>query len=115
MSADQPVWVSITGLKLRRAVDAPVFWFHAIRCMVLARQSPDNLSADTRSLDGIHYTLSAWRTPSGMRAFVQTDLHVKAMTVFPRIATGKVLSFTAAALPDWSEVPELLVRSGRDV
>jgi len=108
-------WVSITGLKLRHPLHAPVFWMHAVRCMILARQTPGNLGADTRTIENVHYTVSAWESPASMRAFIKAPLHIKAMEVYPRIATGKVLSLMSHELPEWSDVPDLLERSGRIV
>jgi hypothetical protein len=115
MAQTDGMWVSVTGLTVRRTVDVPVFWFHAVRCMVEARQSPGNLGADTRTIDNVHYTVSLWADPADMRAFVHSDVHVKAMTVFPRIAAGKVLSGLMPTVPDWTDVPALLARSGREV
>jgi hypothetical protein len=59
---DTEVYVSITGLELRRLWHYPTFMFHAVRSMGQARSAPGNLGADARTIDGIHHTLSIGAT-----------------------------------------------------
>jgi hypothetical protein len=107
--------VSITGLRLRRPWHAPVFWWHAIRAMAQARAAAGNLSAEARTIAGVHHTVSVWQNRASMLAYLRSGAHVQAMRRFPRIATGRVAGFAAPAAPDWAVVPALLRDRGRTV
>ena len=109
------VYVSITGLELKRFWHAPVFWVHATRSMAQARAAAGNISADARTIDGVHHTLSVWTDRAAMRAFMTAGHHAAAMRAFPRIAKGKTLGFSATESPDWPEVHRLWRERGCDV
>lgn len=109
------VYVSITGLRLRRIWHAPVFWSHATRSLGQAKAAPGNISARARTIDGVHHTLSVWTDRAAMMAYLASGAHLKAMRLFPRIATGKTCGFTTDRVPDWSEVPAIWRERGRDV
>ena len=111
----QEVHVSITGLRVRRAWHVPVFWLHAVRSMAQARSAPGNISAEARTIHGVHHTLSVWTDVQAMRAYLASGPHLGAMRLFPRIATGKVVGFAARAAPDWSDVPAIWAQQGRTV
>lgn len=107
--------VSITGLRLRHAGLAPVFWWHAVSSMAQARAAEGNLSAQARRIDGVHHTVSVWRDREAMLAYLRSGPHLRAMRLFPRIATGRVAGFVAATAPDWGSVPAILQARGRAV
>jgi hypothetical protein len=109
------MYVSITGLELKGVWHAPCFWWHAIRSMQQARAADGNLYADTRTINGVHHTLSVWRDEQAMRAYLISGPHRKAMRAFHSIATGKTLGFTADQRPDWTEVHDLWQTKGRAV
>lgn len=111
----QDVYVSITGLRVRRVWHIPSFWSHAMASMVQARRAPSNISAEARSIDGVHHTLSVWTDRQAMRAYLTTGPHLDAMRRFPRIATGKVVGYLAPQAPDWSEVHAIWLDRGREV
>lgn len=106
--------VAITGLRLKSRWRVPQFWWHAVRSMIAARQAPGNLSAEARTIDGVHYTLSVWTDRAAMRAFLVSRPHLQAMRAFPGFATGKTVSFEAATAPDFEAVPDILNRLGRE-
>ena len=109
------VHVSITGLQLRRIWHAPSFWLHASRAMVQARSAPGNISAEARSIDGVHHTLSVLTDREAMRAYLTAGAHLEAMRRFPSLATGRVVGYTTHEVPDWSDVPAIWVARGRVV
>ena len=109
------VYVSITGLQVRRARDLPSFWSHAVRAMAQARSAPGNISADTRTINDVHHTLSAWTDDAAMRAYLAAGPHLEAMRLFPTIATGKVVGYLTRGIPDWSEVHAIWIEHGRVV
>ncbi|MDG1130144.1 MAG: hypothetical protein P8N68_13690 [Paracoccaceae bacterium] len=111
----QDVYVSITGLQVRRVWHIPSFWSHAIRSMVQARKAPGNISADARTINGVHHTLSVWTDQDAMRAYLTAGPHLEAMRLFPSIATGKVVGYLAQQAPDWSEVHAIWRERGRVV
>ena len=109
------VYVSVTGLRLKSGWQAPRFWWHAVRSMAQARRAAGNLLAETRTVDGVHHTLSAWKSDADMRAYLVTGPHREAMAVFPRIAAGRVHGFWSAEVPGWEEALRLWQAQGREV
>lgn len=107
------LWISITGLELRSALYAPRFWYHAIRSMQQAQAAPGNRSAEARSLNGVHHTLSVWQDEAAMRAYLTAGAHGRAMAAFRSMATGKTIGYAAETAPDWAEVPEIWRSRGR--
>ncbi|WP_246831285.1 DUF3291 domain-containing protein [Pseudotabrizicola formosa] len=83
--------------------------------MVQVRKAPGNISADARTINGVHHTLSVWTDKDAMRAYLTADAHLEAMRLFPRIATGKVVGYPAQHAPDWSEVHAIWLERGRAV
>jgi hypothetical protein len=59
----QDVYVSTTGLQVRNA--------------------PGDISADARTLKGVHHTLSVWTDRQAMRACPTTGPHLEAMRPSP--------------------------------
>jgi quinol monooxygenase YgiN len=110
-----PVHVSITGLRVRGLRHQPSFWVHAVRSLRQARAAPGNISAEARTIAGVHHTLSVWTDEAAMRAYLRAGAHLQAMRRFPAIATGKVVGFAAERAPDWADVPGLWRDRGRVV
>jgi quinol monooxygenase YgiN len=106
------VYVSITGLRIRRPWHAPQFWFHAIRSMAQARSAPGNILAETRRVNGVHHTLSVWTDRDAMLAYLASGAHLRAMRLFRRIATGRTYGFTTRDVPPWSQVPAIWAEKG---
>jgi quinol monooxygenase YgiN len=95
------VYVSVTGLRLKSRRHIFRFWWHAIRSMAQARSAAGNLKAETRTIRGIHHTLSVWIDEQAMRAYLVSGAHRDAMKAFRAIATGRTLGFTTNQPPDW--------------
>lgn len=106
------VYVSITGLKLKRQIYFFSFWWHAVRSMMQAKSAEGNLRADARTINGVQHTLSVWKDEQAMRKFLITGPHLKAMRAFSRIASGKTFGFSTYQVPEWSEVHRLWVIKG---
>ncbi len=109
------VYVSITGLQVRRVWHIPFFWSHAIKAMAQARNADGNISADARTVNGVHHTLSVWTDRDAMLAYLSAGPHLEAMRRFPSIATGKVVGYLSKQAPDWSEVHGIWLERGRVV
>ena len=109
------VYVSVTGLRIRRPWHAPRFWWHAIRSMVQARQAPGNLRAETRTIEGVHHTLSVWTSDVEMRAFLVAGNHRKAMAAFRAIGSGRTHGFWWEGPIDWQTALRRWRIDGRDV
>jgi hypothetical protein len=108
-------YISITGLRLNSMFHAPRFWWHAVRSMMQSQAAPGNISAETRTINGVHHTLTVWESKEAMRAYLVAGAHLKAMKSFKAIATGKVLGFEAEHAPHWDEVHGLWKTKGREV
>ena len=111
----QEVYVSITGLQVRRLWDLPSFWYHAMRSMAQARSAPGNIKAEARTINNVHHTLSVWTDRAAMTAYLTAGSHLEAMRLFPRIATGKVVGYSATEIPGWSQVHAIWAERGRIV
>jgi hypothetical protein len=109
------LYVSITGLRLRHWAFAPRFWWHAIGAMMQARAAKGNLFAQARTINGMHHTVSVWQDRDAMLRYLRSGAHLRAMRVFPKIATGAVAGFYAPHAPAWADVPALLRDQGRGV
>ena len=101
------VYVSITGLQVKRFWHYPKFWKLAQASMVQANAADGCLSAEARTINGIHHTRSAWTNESAMRAFRHSGAHLEAMKAFRSIATGKTYGSFMTEMPDWHTVHEL--------
>lgn len=113
---DKPrVYVSITGLTLKHPRHRLRFWWHAVRSMTQARSAEGNISAETRTINGVHHTLSVWRDEASMRAYLVKGAHLRAMKVFRSIATGKTVGFATEDPPGWDAVHDLWKTQGREV
>lgn len=86
-----------------------------MKSMVQARNAPGNISANARTINGVHHTLSVWTDKDAMRAYLTVGPHLAAMRLFPSIATGKVVGYFAKQGPDWSEVHAIWLERGRVV
>ena len=102
------MYVSVTALKTNGFLSAIRFWLLAIPTFRQAKSSKGVLFCEVKTVDGFHHTLTAWETKKDMSQFVSSPLHLKAMKVFPKIATGSTIGFEADETPSWSEALEVL-------
>lgn len=109
------MYISVTGLRVRRFWHLPLFWRHAVPSMAAAKGAPGNIMADGRTVDGVHHTLSAWEAKSDMLAYLRSPAHSKAIRRFPGFATGRVHGFEADAVPGWDDALKAWHDLGRDV
>ena len=109
------VYVSITGLKLKSARHAPAFWWHAIQSMRQAQSAPGLISADSRRINGVHHTLTVWKSEAAMRTYLGASAHLAAMKAFHGIATGRTIGFLDEAAPHWNEVHGIWQSRGKEV
>lgn len=114
LAENEQVFVSITGLRVKSWLFYPQFFWLAGAAMNQARQAPGLIDADTRTINGVHHTLSVWENETAMRAYLSAGAHLQAMRAFRSIASGKTVGFTTAHPPDWSEVHDIWVREGRE-
>ena len=101
------VYVSITGLRLKSMRHAPRFWWHAVRSMQQAKRAPGNILAETRTIGGVHHTLSVWESEAAMRRYLGAGAHLQAMRVFAYVASGSTLGYATDDPPDWSRVHDI--------
>ena len=109
------VYVSITGLKLKKFYYAPVFWRYAGGAMSQAKKANGCLSADAATIDGIHHTRSVWTSRKEMLVYLTAGAHLKSMKIHKRIATGRVYGFETNTIPDWEAAHRLWLEKGRHV
>ena len=92
-------YVAITGFRLRSILDAPQFWWHAIRSATQARHAPGILSVDVFAVGDIKHTLTVWQSQEAMQTYVRSGAHLKAMQSFRKFDGAKVYSFEADQAP----------------
>jgi len=112
---DRKIYVSTTGLKLKSFIHAPRFWRHAIASMKQARGAEGCLSAQARTINGIHHTLTTWTSKRHMRAYLSAGAHRKAMRIYRSIAEGKVHGCEAEQAPNLESVHEIWQKDARPV
>ena len=108
-------YVSITGLQLKRVWHAPTFWRHAAASMAQAKAAQGCLSADARTINGVHHTLTVWTSREAMQRYLSDGAHLNAMKAFKSFATGKVYGFEGEEVPEWHMVHRLWHDNGRQV
>ena len=101
------VYVSITGLRLKRPWHIFRSYRHAVPSFRQARSAKGNLQAEVKTINGIHHTLTVWDTAESMRDFIYSGAHLKAIQAFGRIATGKTFGFETDQIPEWEAVHRL--------
>ena len=109
------VYVSITELRLSRFWHAPKFWKLAFAAMAQARSAEGCLSADARTIQGIHHTVSVWSSKEAMQAYLRQGAHMTAIKAFRSIATGKTFGFETRDVPGWDQVHTLWLKNGQTV
>lgn len=114
-SQSRPVYVSITGLRVKSILHYPRFYWLAITAMSQAQGSVGLIRAGARTINGVHHTLSIWESESSMRTFLLTGAHLQAMRAFKHIATGKTVGYVTSDWPDWSKVHDIWLRKGREI
>ncbi|MGC6517369.1 MAG: hypothetical protein ACON49_05015 [Candidatus Puniceispirillaceae bacterium] len=95
--------ISVTGLKTKGPLSTLRFWLLAIPAFRQARAAKGNLFCETRTVNGVQHTLTAWRSRKHMKHYVLSGAHRKAMGQFAKIATGATISFESDKLPSWEE------------
>ena len=83
--------------------------------MSQARSAPGNISATAATINGIHHTLSVWKSEKHMREYLRSGAHLKALKAFRNIASGKTFGYLTRDVPDWSDVHHLWLENGREV
>jgi hypothetical protein len=108
------VYVSITGLKLKR-------WWHFFRFMSLtipatrqARRSAGNISVELTKSNGVYHTLTVWHREEDMRNFLYEGAHLRAVRAFGDIADGKTFGFETTEPPAMNDVHSLWLEHGRE-
>lgn len=108
------MYVSITGLKVRSWLLAPLFWRHAVPSLQQARKAPGNLFAEVRRIDGVQHTLTVWTDRAAMRAYLTSGAHLQAIRAFRQIGSGRVCGYEADRQPSWAEAIEYWQMYGRE-
>ena len=97
------MYVSITGLRLNNPLHFLRFMRHAIPSFKQAQAADGNLFCETKTIDGVHHTLTIWESKKAMKAYVASGAHLKAMNAFQSMATGSVYSYETKSQPSWEE------------
>lgn len=108
--------VSITRLRLRKAIYLIPFIWYARRSQVQARRADGCFGAKVRRHRDAFWTLTCWHDQAAMRAFMLSGAH---RAVMPKLVTWCDEASLAHwvqdgnDLPPWSEGERRLAESGR--
>lgn len=108
--------ISVTRLRLNRWRDWPAFLFHAVRSAIQAKRADGNLGVALRNDGRVHWTMTAWRDPAALRAFMLSGNHRQAM---PKLAgwcdEASLARFEhdGRELPSWKTAEGILAAEGR--
>ena len=112
-AASGKYYVSITGLRLKSIWCYFSFTQHAIPCYTEAMSTEGNVLTDTKKVDGVHHTLTAWESRDAMMKFFVSEPHRAAMKAFPKIATGKTYGYWTDEVPNWDEALRIWDAEGK--
>lgn len=114
LATGEQVWISITGLRLKRPWYLFAFLRYAMPSYRQAVSSSGCLLAETKHLAGVFHTLTVWDSRESMRGFASSGIHKKAVRAFSRYFTGRILSYQGTRVPDWEEAHRLCLEQGRE-
>ena len=97
------MYVAITGLRLSSPLHLLRFYRHAAPCHRAASKSSGNLVTEVRTVEGVQHTFTVWDSPAAARAFVHSDVHVRAVAAASAIGTGRIYSYETDRMPSWEE------------
>lgn len=95
--------ISVTGLKTKGVFSYLRFWLLAVPAFRQAQQAKGNLFCQTKSIEGVQHTLTAWKSRKHVKHYVLSGAHRKAMGQFAKIATGAIITFESDDIPSWDE------------
>ena len=98
--------ISVTGLRTKGIGAMIRFWLLAVPAYRQAKAAKGNLFVETKSVDGVQHTLTAWTDRKRLKHYVLSGAHRKAMGQFAKIATGATITFEQEQLPTWEEALE---------
>lgn len=108
------MYVSVTGLKVKRFWHLPRFWWHAMRSFRQAQNAEGVTHVSVRTRAGYQHTLTLWHSRKDMLAFMRSGAHLKAIRAFRSIATGRTYGWEADTPPTWDEAITQWRDKGRD-
>ena len=107
------VYISVTGLSLKRPWHLIPFLRYAIPSKMQAEAAEGNLFVATRHIKGVNHTLTAWTSKKAMLQFAYSGQHAKAIKVFHSFFSGATVGFNSNKLPSWDEALEQLHANGK--
>jgi hypothetical protein len=108
------MYISITGLKPIGILSFFKFWTLAIPSFEQARKAKGIQFCQVKRIKGYQCTLTAWESREDMLNFMRSGVHLKAMKVFHKIATGRTYGFESESIPTWQDAFALLKVKGKE-
>ena len=106
------MYVSVTGLKVKRFWHLPRFWWHAMRSFRQAQRAPGVRLVEVRNVKGYQHTLTCWHSRRDMLNFMRSRPHIDAIRAFGDIATGRTYGWEADAPPQLGRRTGPMARKG---
>lgn len=106
------MYISLTGLQLKKWWYFPLFFRHALLSYWQAQKADGNISVFVKNVGGYRCTMTVWESRRDMLSFLYHGHHKRAIQIFPLIATGRTCGFESDEPPDWDDVPKLLNEFG---
>lgn len=113
LDSGAPVWISVTGLRLKRFWYLPVFLRYALPARREALDAPGCHLVEARRINGVFHTLTVWNSRQDTREFASGGVHKLAVRAFSRYFTGHILGYESHQIPDWEEAHRRCLEEGR--
>lgn len=107
------MYISVTGLRLKKRWFFLQFIWHAVRSRHQAVRSKGVLHVAVTSRQGTQHTLTAWDSKDSMEAFKYSGAHKQAIKVFRQFFEGKTYGYDSDSIPDWDEALLVLEEKGK--
>lgn len=114
LESHDKVFISITGLELKRPWYIFHFFRHAVPSMTQAQKADGNLFTSVLTIHGVRHTLTAWTSKRAMSKFLYAGAHGKAIAIFDKIATGKTYGYESDHVPSWEEARTIYDQHAKD-
>ena len=106
--------ITVTSIKFRKLRHFFILSYLGLKIQLGIKSKSGFIKMKNTGFGCLHYTLTAWRNESDMKAFACADEHAEAMKWSRKIATEiRIYTFETEEIPDWKNAKNLVSEKGR--
>lgn len=109
-------YISITGFTLKSFIYLPKFMSYTLPAKKQAAVAEGNLFSDTKYIDGVLHTITAWKDKQSMRKYMISGAHAKAVKAGRSMGEysygTKTYGYESDTIPTWKEARKLWEEKG---